>query len=273
MGKGQGHLVGWVDRFRQLINYGTGAHVHACADEIAQSLRTHGKNMVISLEGFTNPFVDTHYLYPKDVYLKAEHIFTALEPAIREGLELRILVTVRDQADLLPSLFAQVGFQGAMAGLFEFDYDRFLDFMFEDRVAGFGPDFAFDRYAEHCAAIFGREAVTVLNMADLITKRTPDAIGALAKIIPMSTGEIAQALDKPAKNVRRVQGSTRYKMMVGSPVALHRLAGSRDIGWIDKARIMAGRPVFRTLPDRNARIAAYYQKANARLAAEFGVAF
>lgn len=273
LGKAPGRMVDWVDRFRVLVNYGTGLHVRAAAPDLAAALRGHGEAVLISLEGFTNPFVDSHYLYPKDAFLKAEHMRAALDTAMQDGLDVQVLLTVRDQTALLPSLFAQSGFHGAVAGLFEFNYDSFLDFMLDDSVAGFGPDFCFDRYAKHCAALFGQDAVTVLNMADLIADRTPAALASLAQILPMDADAIAQALDTTPRNVRLSSGTSRYKMMVKSRVALRRLFGSREINWTQKARIASGRPVYMQVPDRSDRIAAYYQASNADLAQEFGIAF
>ena len=250
-GKAHGRMPGWLDDFRHLINYGTRPNVEAAAGDFAEVFRNLGDSVLVSLEGFTNPFVDTRYLQPKDVYQKAEHIRTVLDGPIRDGLDVRILVTVRDQVSLLPSLFAQIGVHGAAAGLFRFDYDNFLAFMLEDHIAGFGRDFCFDRYAAHCGDLFGADAVmTVLSMSDLVADRRPEAVEALAKIIPLEAAAITEALAAPKRNVRKSAEGSDYTMMLGSPIARRRAMLAPEIGYVDKARILLGRRLRRTARPR-----------------------
>ena len=97
LGKRQGGadmLEGFRDRcvleLRNLVNAATTAHLEARREAIAAHLcelmeTAPERLFVLSAEGFTNPLVDTHYLQPKDIARKAEHLARALGPVRAAG--------------------------------------------------------------------------------------------------------------------------------------------------------------------------------------------
>lgn len=268
-----------VDRFRTLINYGTGPHVRAQAGEIAAKLdeiwqKEGSQTALLSLEGLTNPFVDTHYTQPKDVFSKANIIAEILDHL---QVRLRFLVTVRAQTELLPSLFSQIFLQGFSSGLFKPNYESFLDFLLEDTVQGYGPDFQFDAYLDHLGRLFGPEHVFVAAMKPLLSTQPGRDVDAVADFIGLPEAEVrALIVSGGKKNVRNTGAQGRH-MVMHSPgvnrfeentgLALKRAA----FGQMALLKQKRHKPAHWHLSDQSARISAYYAASNGRLADQYGI--
>ncbi|MEO0930047.1 MAG: hypothetical protein AAFY14_05275 [Pseudomonadota bacterium] len=268
-----------ADRFRTLVSYASAAHLKrhgagaiAGLDRIWQA--SGKRKLLMSLEGMTNPMVDTHYTQPRDIFTKATHIAELLAPVRARGVELRFLVTLRAQTDLLPSLFSQIYLHGFTTGLYPPSYDGFLDFMLGDEIMGFGPDFFFDAYLDHLGALFGAENVFAADMKALL--KGEGGTQALADFLETDTATCAeQVAASPRMNTRKLAGGRRMMVKSGALQQFEANTGfavrRRAFGMMDRLNLRRGKPVLWQLPDRTERIAAYYAASNARLAETYGI--
>ena len=268
-----------VNRFRTLVNYGTLSHIHAQASEIASELdavwqKNGAHTALLSLEGLTNPFVDTHYTQPRDIFTKAQsiaHILGSLQ------VTLRLMVTVRDQVDLLPSLFSQIFLQGFSSGLFKPSYESFLDFMLDDTVQGYGPDFCFDAYLDHLGALFGPDHVFAADMKKLLSPDTGRDTQAMARFIGLPEQDVITMIQAGGRKNVRNTGASGRRMVMHSPgvtrfeentgLALRRAAFGAKALLLQKRH----KPAQWHLSDQSARISAYYAASNNRLAEKYGI--
>ncbi len=283
LGKGKAETPQSIDALRKIINYGSGFHVSKHGPTIARALteanagEETGK-LLLSLEGFTNPFVDTHYIQPKDVLKKIDDIRTVFAPMMGEGVAVRILATLRNQTELLPSLYSQIYLQGFATGLFRSSYDSFLDFMFEDEVLGFGPDFYFDIVLDRCREHFGEANVFAASMNEVFGNGGERGVKALSSFLSLDEDECVSLIGDAKHNVRNRADTNQRKMMAVSP-GVRRFEENTGASIMSKAfalterlKIRKGESVYRSLPDRSERIAAYYAGSNARLEEKHGVA-
>lgn len=282
LGKSVDLLPPYLDEFRTLINYGTYAHVRTsavsvCDDILAEAEARSAQRALISLEGLTNPFVDTHYTQPKDVFRKLSDIRTTLAPLMDNGIAVRLLVTVRRQSELLPSLFSQIYLQGFASGLFGASYDSFLDFLLDDEVMGFGPDFRFDAFLDHCCNAFGSDSVYCASMKGVLSGNKGRDSGVLSDFVDLDEARCIELIGTTKRNVRNAGASKGRRLLSYSP-GVERFQNktgisvtSKAFGAADRFRIMRGRPVFWKLPDRTSRIETYYSASNRRLADTYGV--
>ncbi|MBY8978135.1 sulfotransferase domain-containing protein [Rhodobacteraceae bacterium NNCM2] len=285
--KGRAFAGDWVEGFRDLVNFGLTPHVadarEALAATMAESVAgAENRRAVISLEGFTNPLVDYKYTQSKDVFVKADHLWMLFDPVIARGIDVKIVITLRNQVDIIPSMFAQTYFYGVSCGIFGREYDEFLDFVLDDRVFGFGPNFEFGRVMRHYASRFGAANVHVFDMEGLFSGEVSDEIAALAAVLGLGAEEVLERIGANRQNTRRVEAGTavRYRVMPQSPairMAADRVGGlpihRGAFGPLDRLRLRFGKPVHITLPDRSARIRAHYAPSNAELKAGYGIDF
>lgn len=273
---GEKRIWAEADRFRHMICYGTHSHQTDQGPEIREGMERiwteSGKErMLLSFESMTNPFVDIAYTIPRDNFRKAGDIAAMLAPWREAGVEFRVLVTIRSQRALIPSLFSQIYLQGFSTGLFKSDYDSFLDFMLEDRLTGYGPDFRFDEYLDHLGMLFGSGNVIATTMSDV-----PAASEAVARFLGLTQDKCRSLIENaPVRNVRnRKKG--RHMMArsaavdlfeANTGIALRRKAFSLK----DRLNLRLGKPVMWEVPDRSERIEAYYKASNARLADKYGI--
>lgn len=270
-----------LDAFRTLVNYGTEYHVQTAGPTVLEGIRktaAEGRDDIalISLEGLTNPFVDTHYTQPKDIYRKATDIRRILAPLLDEGVTVKVLATLRVQTELLPSLFSQCFLQGFSSGLFKPNYVSFLDFMFDDRLLGFGPDFQFDAFLDHCGELFGVENTFATAMDGLFSGTPCRDTAVMAAFLGLPETDCIELMGTKKLNIRKAD-KDRRRMMVRSPgvdrferntgVSLKR----RVFTFADRLRIHRGQPVFQSLSDQSARIVDYYGASNTRLAEHYGI--
>ncbi len=283
-GKTLSHIPKTADTFRTLVNYGTTFHVRNRArgvldDMLSAIAERPEQRVLLSLEGLTNPFVDTHYTQPKDIFRKASDIRYILTPLIEEGVEVKILITLREQTRLLPSLFSQIYLQGFASGLFGPSYESFLDFMLTDEYLGFGPEFQYDAFLDHCGQEFGTDNVYAARMEGILSQAPCRDMAALAAFMGL-TEEACIALigdgkhnvrDKGARKGRRMMvfsdGAERFQKNTG--LSITRSA----FGFADQLRIARRKRVFWHLSDQSHRIAAYYASSNARLTEKYDIAF
>ena len=270
-----------IDRFRTMVNYGTLSHIRAqktaITDKIAEIWQANGSDIALmSLEGLTNPFVDTHYTQPKDIFTKAEAIAEILEGL---GVTTRCLVTLRAQTELMPSLFSQIFLQGFSSGLFKPNYDAFLDFMLGDEIIGFGPDFCFDAYLDHLAALFGADQVFAVSMKGVLADTPGRDTGVMARFMGLPEKDVITMIQEGGRQNVRNTGNKGRRMVMKSPgvnrfedntgLSLRRAAFGATALLKEKRH----RPAHWRLPDHSARIAAYYDASNARLAERYEIAF
>ncbi len=265
-----------VEAFRTLINYGTLPHIldrgPAVLDAMLADMAARREDRVLlSLEGLTNPFVDTHYTQPKDIFRKASDIRRLLQPVLDAGTEVRVLVTVRRQSELMPSLFSQIYLQGFSAGLFGPSYESFLDFMLEDDVTGFGPDFRFDAFLDHLGGLFGPEQVHAAAMKGMLSGQPCRDTEALGRFLDLSATDVITLIGSGKLNVRN-KGKRRGRRMMTASQGAKRFRANTGLsmtraafGLADRMRVSAHRRVFWHLADHSARIDAWYAASNARL--------
>lgn len=270
-----------ADRFRGFINYGSTYHIDQQRAQIIADLdsiwQASGKStMLMSLEGLTNPFVDTTYSQPRDLYTKAQIIARMVEPIRARGTRVKILITLRAQKALMPSLFSQIYMHGFSTGLFKPSYDGFLDFMLDDDITGFGPDFFFDTYLDQLSALFGDDNVYAAEMKSLLSGQTGAASDAVATFLGITPETCRDLIDtSPTRNVRnsgkgrrmmtKSGGVRRFEEMTG--IAMRRKAFRLQ----DRLNLRLGKPIMWQLPDRSDRINAYYAASNAALAEKYGI--
>lgn len=269
----------WIDDLRQLVNHADDFHVSEQSGAIGQQLlnaldTSETLRNLISLEGIGNPFVDLHNVQPKDIYRKAHHLAEVVDLVRSAGVRVRILMTLRPQEDLLPSLFSQIYFHGFACGLYGNSFDAFLDFMFEDTLIGQGHALYFDRLIDTYAGLFGTENVSYVGMRGLFSGQECSDVQAMAAYLSCTQTDILSALSRKKSNVRKttIQGKAYTRMMVHSPAA--RMLKARTgmnaekyaFSLMDRIRIWRGRPVLWKRIPQDARIMDYYAASNARLA-------
>lgn len=270
-----------LDAFRTLVNYGSLYHVQTEGPATLRRVVDDTKDaetVLASLEGLTNPFVDTHYTQPKDIYRKATDIRRILSPLIDSGVDIRILVTLRRQSELLPSLFSQCYLQGFSSGLFKPNYEAFLDFLFEDRVLGFGPDFQYDAFLDHCGQLFGAQNVYAAAMGGFLSGTPCQDTATMAQFMDLPESDCIALIGKKQLNVRKA-GSNRRHMMSRSPgvdrfeentgLSLKR----RAFGAANMLRLRRGKRIYWDMVDHSDRIDAYYAPSNSRLADQYDISF
>lgn len=265
-----------IDRFRTLVNYGTLSHVRAATPDVAAKIEAiwqenGAPTALISLEGLTNPFVDTHYPQPRDILTKVNVIADLLRPL---DISMRFMVTVRDQKKLLPSLFSQIFLQGFSSGLFKPTYESFIDFLLEDEILGYGPDFRYDCYLDHLSDTFGADAVFAADMKGLLSDNTPRDIAAMAAFMGLAPDQAAHLIKSGGKRNVRDTGEKGRKMVVKSP-GVSRFEENTGLSLRKSAfgntALLRKKPVYWQLPDQSARIEAYYEASNTRLADRYGI--
>lgn len=268
----------WMNDIRALLNYGNDFSVAAAAPRISALVRetlqsAQREFLLISLEGMTNPFVDTQYVFPKGVYLKARHAKVLLNSLLEQGTQIRILITIRNQRALLPSLFSQVYFQAFSMGLVEKSYDSFLDLLFVDDTTSFGAMLYYDQLAEHYGQLFGKKNVFLVAMEELFAGMISNQMEKLSAFLSIEPPECISLIGKSRLNARNPgsEAAGKRRMMAHSPASdvLSRRYGTSltraAFGWKSLIRMRFGRPVYWTLPDRSERIASFYRKSNERL--------
>ena len=270
-----------IDRFRTLVNYGSRFHVDEAAGDLGSELvelvtESAEPSVLASLEGLTNPFADTLYVLPKDTYAKLDDIARILEGLAKANIGLKVLVTMRDQTAILPSLYTQIYLQSYATGLFRPDYDSFLDFMFGNDILGFGPAFFFDRVLDRCVERFGDDAVYPVVVRESF-RNHPRDLGTLASFLGVDDAFCSGLLENKKSSFPRA-GSKRYMVTVSPAVnRLEEMSGlgvrAKAFGFADRLRIRRGRAVFWEIADRSSRIADYYAEANSRLAERYGMTF
>jgi len=273
-----------VEAFRTLINYGTAFHVRDRAAPVLENMLAAmaarpEEKVLLSLEGLTNPFVDTNYTQPKDIFRKASDIRRVLAPLIDTGVRVKILVTVRRQTELLPSLFSQIYLQGFSSGLFEASYEGFLDFMLRDEIMGFGPDFRYDAFLDHCADAFGSENVYAASMKGVLGQAPCRDTAAIAEFIELGEDRCIALIGDGRLNVRNKGKRKGRRMMTTSRGAIRFQKNTglsltrKAFSFADQLRIKRGRRVFWHLRDHSEMIDAYYADSNARLAETYDISF
>ena len=281
---GKEYLPETVDTFRTLINYGTGFHVQNRAKQVLDDMvaamgERPEDRVLLSLEGLTNPFVDTMYTQPKDIFRKATDIHHVVAPLIDAGTHVKILVTIRKQSELIPSLFSQIYLQGFSSGLFEPSYEGFLDFMLNDDILGFGPEFQYDAYLDHCAGLFGGENVFAASMKGVLSRAPCRDMAELARFMDLSEEDCIRLIGDGKLNVRNKGKAKGRHMMATSRGAIRfqRMTGlsmtRRAFSIPDQLRIRRGKRVHWHLKDHSAMIDAYYADSNARLAENYDITF
>jgi len=270
-----------IDRFRTLVNYGTLSHIRtegpAVAARIDEIWQANGApTALMSLEGLTNPFVDTHYTQPRDILTKVNLIADILSHL---DVAKRCLVTLRVQTKLLPSLFSQIFLQGFSSGLFKPDYESFLDFLLEDDVQGYGPDFRFDAYLDHLAGTFGADNVFAADMKGVLSDTAGRDTAAMAAFLGLPEAETIGLIQEGGCLNVRDTGTKGRRMVMESPgvnrfeenTGLNlRRAAFGSLALLKKKR---HRNAHWHLADHSDRIAAYYAASNARLTERYGIEF
>lgn len=282
-GKAQGpsgeEITPEANRFRTLVSYATVSHLNAQKDDVIEGLdriwQASGKQkLLMSLEGMTNPMVDTHYTQPRDVFAKATYIHELLAPLKARGVNVRLLITLRAQTALLPSLFSQIYMQGFASGLYRPTYDGFLDFMLDDKIMGFGPDFFFDAYLDHLVALFGAENVFATDMKALLEGE--GGAEALSHFLETDVATCTeQVATSPRMNTRKQSKGRRMMVKSGAVRQFETKTGFAvrrgAFGMVDRLKIKRRKHIFWQLPDRSDRIRTYYAASNARLAETYGI--
>lgn len=282
LGKGNGpYCAPEIDRFRALVNYGTYHHVTARAGAVAEDIRAlwaaSGQEVALmSLEGLTNPFADTHYTQPKDTFRKMSDMARILAPLREAGVTVRVFATLRDQVAMLPSLFSQIYLHGFATGLYGNSYPSFLDFMLGDDVLGFGPEFFFDALLDHLGDLFGQEHIYAAVMGGLLAGKPCRETAAAAAFLGLPEEEVITLIGTEQKNARkgsagrkimtRSAGIDRFEAMTGLP--LKRAA----FGMSDRLKLARHKRVVWDMPDESARIRDYYAASNARLKERYDIA-
>jgi hypothetical protein len=279
-GGGHGALFAadWMEDFRRQVNYGSDFGVAEAAPRISalvsNSLQSADTEfLLLSLEGITNPFVDTLHVFPKGVYLKARHTKVLLNPLIEQGTGVRILITIRDQTTLLPSLFSQVYMQAFSSGLIGRSYDSFLDFLFSDETLSFGSMLFYDKLCERYGELFGEKNVFLVAMEELFANQLNREVEKLANFLAVNPQDCVSLIGKTRLNVRNsgFGAAGKRRMAVHSPAAdtlmkhLGKSPTRAAFGFISPLLIRLGKPILWALPDRSERIASFYRKSNERL--------
>lgn len=272
-----------IQQFRDIVNNGNSLQVRKMApyffEQIHQKVLEADKTTVISAEGFMNPIVDTHYVPNKDIFLKAKHIFDILNHGTHEQVETQILITVREQVDLVPSFFSQSYFQGRACGFYGKTYESFLDFLFEDNFQGFGPIFKYDEVADYYCELFGSENVIVLSMKDLLASSVNPTTEKMAELLSIDTKTLISMLQGQQRNTRKVKGGSKPTYRLMPPTKAIRKAATSwgfsaqapSVGIVNRLRQALGRELFLSISDYSDRIRAYYAMSNHRLQEKYGI--
>lgn len=276
----------WMSDFRTILNYGSEFWIGESGPRLAERIResiekSEKRALLVSLEGIANPFVDTDYAFTKDIFLKARHLKEVVAPVIGSGIATKILVTVRRQTDLLPSLFSQVFLQGYSCGLFESSYDSFLDFMLGDEITGFGGMLKYDKVMEYYGQLFEPENVFIASMEELFSGEITASVESVADFLAISQRDCLSSIGDKKLNKRKSDNRSKdfRKMMRFSP-ASHRLEKQFGVslqrsafGLRSQLKSLAGVPIYWRLEDRSERISTYYKRSNERLLGLYNIAY
>ena len=167
---------------------------------------TDRSTVILSLEGLTNPLVDTLYVQHKDLSLKARHIHEVFGEGIADLADCTILMTVRRQRDIVPSYYAQTVTEGMKSGLYGPDYASFVDFLLNDSLLGFGVYFEYDRMARCFQGHFGPDSVVVLPMEAVFHADPVPQLEPLAHLLGMDLDTLHSQANQSVRNVRRAEG-------------------------------------------------------------------
>ena len=283
MGKANGpYCPPEIDALRALINYGTYHHVTTRAASVIGTIREvwqkdGRETALISLEGLTNPFVDTHYSQPKDTFRKLNDIARVLAPLQDSGVKVRIFVTLRDQTALLPSLFSQVYLQGFASGLYGPSYASFLDALLQDDILGYGPEFCFDAVLDHLGSLFGAENVFASVMNGLLSGSPCRDTAAAAAFMGLGEDACIALIGTTRSNVRKGALGRRMMTESGGVERFERNTGislrAKAFPLSDRLRLWRHKRVYWHLSDEEDRIRAYFAASNARLKSTHGISF
>ena len=200
-----------IIRLRDALNNQLDLHFQRDKADYIALMRCYLENadtstVILSLEGLTNPLVDTFYVQHKDLSLKARHIHEVFGEGIADLATCAILMTVRRQRDIVPSYYAQTVTEGMKSGLYGPDYASFVDFLLHDRLLGFGVCFEFDRMARCYQDHFGDDSVVVLPMEAVFHAEPVPQLEPLAKLLGLDLVTLHGQANQSARNVRRAEG-------------------------------------------------------------------
>lgn len=168
-----------MDEWRYAINTRSSLHFDdfliAHKGKIKKILSQCSSNCVIwSVEGFLDPTLSysrAGYV-PKDVVLRAEHLRKMVETEVPGSFETLVLITIRNQVELMGSTFCHTGGRGVRSGLHRHTFASFVRFCLDDMAVGFGPAYDYLRMSELYERLFDAGNVLVLPMEGLFDRNT-----------------------------------------------------------------------------------------------------
>jgi hypothetical protein len=217
--------------------------------------------MVLSHEGFLRSTRYGHH----DVRRTARRIHDIFAAALGADGELRILICLRRQPDLLLSHYAHFvrGNQEA--------FDSYVDAVLETPREGFAASLFYDELLTCYAEIFGEDKLEILLFEDLVADRDR-FLGELSRILDIDAAESLSLLEgKHEKQKAKVSDAylVRPKKR-GRRAPWRRLLESLRTAIRPKRESDAGSLVA-LRPEQEARLADLYRAGNSRLAERFAV--
>lgn len=226
--------------------------------------------VIWSVEGFLDPALSsskTGYV-PKDTVSKARDLLKLVNAEVPECFETQVLVTIRNQVDMLGSAFCHTGGRGSKGGLHRHSFASFIRFCLDDTSVGFGPAYDFLRISRVYENLFGRDNTVVLPMEGLFDRSTVDYRKKLAHCLGSPPEAMDSLVATPAEKERsepalkilteRFPGFAR--LLVSGAARLSRYSGIQS----GAARVVDVATLNNAI---NKKIRDYYRTSNKELSA------
>lgn len=136
--------------------------------------RCRSEYVIWSVEGFLDPTLSYSKAghVQKDNVSKAQDLMKVVRAEVPGSFETKVLITIRNQADLLASAFCHSGGRGVKSGRHRHSFASFIRFCLDDTIVGWGPEYDFLRMSSVYGSLFGTENVIVLPMEGLFDENT-----------------------------------------------------------------------------------------------------
>ena len=144
---------------------------------------------------------------------------------------------------------------------------------------GFGPDFQYDAFLDHCSDLFGSDNVFAAAMHGVLSRSRCRDMAVLADFMGLDEDQCIFLIGDTKFNVRNMGAQKGRRMMTVSPGAnrFEKNTGlsmtKKAFGLVDALRIRRGRRVHWYLEDHSDRIDEYYRDSNLRLSDRYGITF
>lgn len=239
-------------------------HLGSIIAEFAAA-RTAGRHVAVSDEGFAIGSVLSRRHFACVDRERLAHRLCRIAP------HAQIVAVVREQRDLVASLYADMRYRGSVRASFPRWLDAELAQTYPQSILA---HFRYADVVDLYARVFGKERVHVLLFEDL--KRRDDLFASrFAAIAGIDAEDLLE--DLRTRTVNAAGGRSRLRLTPGTLVSLRRKLATADWrGLTDAVTIRAGRLMRQDLkpqldPANLDRIADYFKDSNRRLAEFTGI--